>query len=90
MTEGFQVPLVAWTLGVHTLDVEASPAAGAPPPAAPNVILQTRAQSNSTPLPIVHTWPQRPLSLRRARADVPAVHQLPRGNLRYAMTSRER
>jgi hypothetical protein len=57
MTEGFQVPMVAWTLGVHTLDVEASPTAGAPPPPAPNVILQTRAQSNSTPLPIVHTWP---------------------------------
>jgi hypothetical protein len=57
MTEGFQVPMVAWTLGVHTLDVEASPAAGAPPPPAPNVILQTRAQSTSTLLPIVHTWP---------------------------------
>jgi hypothetical protein len=57
MTEGFQVPLVAWTLGVHTLDVEASPAAGAPPPPAPNVILQTRAQTNSALLPIVHTWP---------------------------------
>ena len=57
MTEGFQVPMVAWTLGVHTLDVEASPAAGAPPPPAPNVILQTRAQSNATLLPIVHTWP---------------------------------
>ena len=57
MTEGFQVPMVAWTLGVHTLDIEASPAAGAPPPPAPNVILQTRAQSNSTLLPIVHTWP---------------------------------
>ena len=57
MTEGFQVPMVAWTLGVHTLDIEASPAAGAPPPPAPNVILQTRAQSNSTLLPIVHAWP---------------------------------
>jgi hypothetical protein len=60
MTEGFQVPMVAWTLGVHTLDVEASPAAGAPPPPAPNVILQTRAQSNSALLPIVHTWPSVP------------------------------
>ena len=57
MTEGFQVPMVAWTLGVHTLDIEASPAAGAPPPPAPNVILQTRAQSNSALLPIVHAWP---------------------------------
>ena len=26
MTEGFQVPMVAWTLGVHTLKIEAPPA----------------------------------------------------------------
>jgi hypothetical protein len=56
MTEGFQVPMVAWTLGVHTADVQAPPASGAPPPA-PNVILQTRAQSHATLLPIVRTWP---------------------------------
>ena len=31
MTEGFQVPMVAWTLGVHTLQIQAPPAAGAPP-----------------------------------------------------------
>jgi hypothetical protein len=57
MTEGFQVPMVAWTLGVHTVDIEAPPAAGAPPGPAPNVILQTRAQHNATLLPIVHSWP---------------------------------
>jgi hypothetical protein len=56
MTEGFQVPMVAWTLGVHTADIQASPLSGAEPPPPPNVILQTRAQSNSTLLPIVHTW----------------------------------
>jgi hypothetical protein len=56
MTEGFQVPMVAWTLGVHTADIQAPPSGNRPPPA-PNVILQTRAQTNSTPLPIVHTWP---------------------------------
>ncbi len=50
MTEGFQVPMVAWTLGVRTLRVEAEPTGLAPPPW-PNVILQTRAQSNSTLLP---------------------------------------
>ena len=50
MTEGFQVPMVAWTLGVHTLRVEAEPANLAGPPW-PNVILQARAQSNSTLLP---------------------------------------
>jgi len=51
MTEGFQVPMVAWTLGVHTLRVEAEPANLVGPPW-PNVILQTRAQSNSTLLPL--------------------------------------
>jgi hypothetical protein len=56
MTEGFQVPMVAWTLGVHTLQVAASPTAGAPLPPPPNVILQTRAQRNATLLPIVHSW----------------------------------
>jgi hypothetical protein len=50
MTEGFQVPMAAWTLGVHTLRVEATPnrLVGAPWPA---VILQTRAQSRSRLLP---------------------------------------
>ena len=50
MTEGFQVPMVAWTLGVRTLRVEAEPSKLAGPPW-PNVILQTRAQSKSTLLP---------------------------------------
>ena len=45
MTEGFQVPMVAWTLGVRTLRVEAEPSNLAGPPW-PAVILQTRAQSN--------------------------------------------
>jgi hypothetical protein len=56
MTEGFQVPMVAWTLGVHTLQIAASPASGARLPPPPNVILQTRAQRNATLLPIVHSW----------------------------------
>jgi hypothetical protein len=50
MTEGFQVPMVAWTLGVHTLRVEATPTNLVGPPW-PAVILQTRAQSNSSLLP---------------------------------------
>ncbi len=50
MTEGFQVPMVAWTLGVRTLRVEAEPSQLAGPPW-PAVILQTRAQSNATLLP---------------------------------------
>jgi hypothetical protein len=52
MTEGFQVPMVAWALGVHTMRIEAPPSKVAPPPW-PTVILQTRAQSNSTLLPTV-------------------------------------
>jgi hypothetical protein len=50
MTEGFQVPMAAWTLSVHTLRVEAEPPTLVGPPW-PAVILQTRAQSNSTLLP---------------------------------------
>ncbi len=50
MTEGFQVPMVAWTLGVRTLRVEA-PSTNIAPPPWPAVILQTRAQSNATLLP---------------------------------------
>jgi hypothetical protein len=50
MTEGFQVPMVAWTLGVHTLRIEATPNTTVGPPW-PAVILQTRAQSTSHLLP---------------------------------------
>jgi hypothetical protein len=44
MTEGFQVPMVAWTLGVRTLQVTDQPADPLPTSAAgaPNVILQDR------------------------------------------------
>jgi hypothetical protein len=55
MTEGFQVPMVAWTLGVHTLSVQSSPPGNNPGPP-PNVILQTRSQRGHALLPIVHTW----------------------------------
>jgi hypothetical protein len=60
MTEGFQVPMVAWTLGVHTLTVEAPAAAGEPPGPAPNVIFQTRDTRSAALLPLVHTWPSTP------------------------------
>ncbi len=55
MTEGFQVPMLAWNLDVHTIRVEAPPTvpgAGTPP----NVIFQTRAQRNATLLPIIRPW----------------------------------
>jgi hypothetical protein len=57
MTEGFQVPMVAWALGVHTVQIEAPPVEGTEPPPAPNVILQTRDTRHASLLPVVHTWP---------------------------------
>jgi hypothetical protein len=55
MTEGFQVPMLAYMLDVHTLRVEEPPAvAGTGPP--PNVIFQTRAERDSTLLPIIRPW----------------------------------
>ncbi|MBV9005466.1 MAG: hypothetical protein JO181_12465 [Solirubrobacterales bacterium] len=59
MTEGFQVPMVAWALGVHTLDVHASPL-GPPLPPAPNVIFQTRETRGATLLPHVGDWQGKP------------------------------
>jgi hypothetical protein len=56
MTEGFQVPMLAWTLGVHTVQVQASPLPNAPLPPSPNVIFQTRAQRHSHLLPVVGAW----------------------------------
>jgi hypothetical protein len=57
MTEGFQVPMVAWALGVHTLQIQAPPPAGEPPGPAPNVILQTRDTRSASLLPLVQWWP---------------------------------
>jgi hypothetical protein len=57
MTEGFQVPMLAWQLHVHTDVIQAPPAAGTTPPPSPNVIFRTRAQSNATPLPQLSDWP---------------------------------
>ncbi len=56
MTEGFQVPMLAWTLGVHTVRVEAPPGPRGNPGAPPNVIFQTRSQRHAALLPIVRTW----------------------------------
>ncbi len=55
MTEGFQVPMLAWNLDVHTIRIEAPPTvpgAGTPP----NVIFQTRAQRSAHLLPIIKPW----------------------------------
>jgi hypothetical protein len=57
MTEGFQVPLVAYALGVHMLRVEAAPLTGEPLPPAPNVVLQARATRHAHLLPSLSSWP---------------------------------
>ncbi|MGH2914802.1 MAG: hypothetical protein ACRDMX_07430, partial [Solirubrobacteraceae bacterium] len=59
MTEGFQVPMVAWTLGVATPRIEAPPHSAAPASAgpAPNVILQTRDTRSASLLPVLASWP---------------------------------
>jgi hypothetical protein len=57
MTEGFQVPMVAYYVGVHTAQILAPPRAGTPPGPPPNVIFQVRATRSAALLPIVHTWP---------------------------------
>ena len=79
MTEGFQVPMVAWVLGVPTTRIEAPPTLGGaahPQPAsdAPNVILQTRDTRSAHLLPFLSTWPTVTLPLRRHRGPGPHVH----------------
>jgi len=55
MTEGFQVPMLAYMLDVHTLRVQAPPAvAGTGTP--PNVIFQAAAQRRGRLLPIIRPW----------------------------------
>jgi hypothetical protein len=72
MTEGFQVPMVAYTLGVHTLQVEASPQSRADAGPPPNVIFQARAQRHSRLLPALSNWPgtRYRLVLRNRRFNV--------------------
>jgi len=59
MTEGFQVPMVAWTLDVPTTRIEAPPTLADPAHAgpAPDVILQTRDTRSASLLPFLSSWP---------------------------------
>jgi hypothetical protein len=62
MTEGFQVPMVAWTLDVPTTRIEAPPTNGGakyaePAADAPDVILQARDTRSASLLPFLSTWP---------------------------------
>lgn len=58
MTEGFQVPMVSWILGVPATRVEAPPATGEEPGPAPDVILQTRDTRSAARLPYLSSWPK--------------------------------
>ena len=62
MTEGFQVPMVAFVLDVPTTRIEAPPTLGGgahpqPAAAAPHLILQTRDTRSASLLPFLSTWP---------------------------------
>jgi hypothetical protein len=62
MTEGFQVPMVAFVLDVPTTRIEAPPTLGGgahpePAAAAPHLILQTRDTRSASLLPLLSTWP---------------------------------
>jgi hypothetical protein len=62
MTEGFQVPMVAFVLDVATTRVQAPPTNGGaanpePASAAPHLILQTRDTRSAHLLPLLSTWP---------------------------------
>ncbi|HZE05585.1 MAG TPA: hypothetical protein VE127_10200, partial [Solirubrobacteraceae bacterium] len=58
MTEGFQVPMVSWILGVATPRIWAPPPAGTEPGPPPNVILQTRDTRSAALLPFLSDWPK--------------------------------
>ena len=59
MTEGFQVPLVAYALGVHADQVQAAPLTLPPSGSAgPNVIFQARENRHAHRLPALRDWPE--------------------------------
>ncbi len=57
MTEGFQVPMVSYALGVPETRIEAPPATPSVAGPPPNVILQTRDTRSSSLLPYLSFWP---------------------------------
>jgi hypothetical protein len=58
MTDSFQVPMVAYDLGVRILRIETSPEAGFPPGQAPNVIFAAHSDRSAPLSPQPSTWPQ--------------------------------
>jgi hypothetical protein len=57
MTEGFQVPMLAWMLDVHTVQVLTSPLSSTEAGPPPNVIFQTREHRHAHLLPFLTNWP---------------------------------
>jgi hypothetical protein len=57
MTEGFQVPMLAYYLGVHTAQVQAAPLSPSQAGPPPNVIFQTREHRSAHLLPLLSSWP---------------------------------
>lgn len=62
-TEGFQVPMLAYQLGVRTSYVQASPLTREEAGPPPNVIFQARAQRHAHLLPSLSNWPTTPYTL---------------------------
>jgi hypothetical protein len=52
-TGAFQVPAIAWQLGVHTTIVRSASAAGDAPPAVPAVVFRSRTTSTSHSVPAI-------------------------------------
>ena len=57
MTEGFQVPMVAYALGVRTVRVEGPPAAIGPVGAGPQSHPADPQHASAPQLPYVSSWP---------------------------------
>jgi len=52
-TGAFQVPAVAWQLGVHTTVVQSASAEGDAPPRVPAVVFRSRTTSTSHAVPLL-------------------------------------
>ena len=77
MTEGFQVPMVAWALGVHTLQIEAPPNGGPRAPGAERDLPHPRPAQRDSAAAVVRLA-QRALSACGSRTNLQRVLQLHR------------
>ena len=77
MTEGFQVPMLAWTLGVHTVDVEASPLSVSNPGAPPERDLPDARPAQRAPAAGGRRLEDDAVPARRPHPDLQGVRTLP-------------